>query len=104
MQALYINLDERADRAEFLEAELSRVGLTAERLSAITPQTCPPELLERHCDRLGAGVAAAGPLVTARAGVPGFDRVDGLSTTQGQGSDAGSFKTPRASTAPNDSP
>ncbi len=35
--AFYINLDHRLDRREHIEAQLRRIGLTAERVSAVTP-------------------------------------------------------------------
>ncbi|RYD61747.1 MAG: glycosyltransferase family 25 protein, partial [Verrucomicrobiaceae bacterium] len=39
VQAFFINLDSRADRRAFIEAQLARVGLQADRLSAVSPAT-----------------------------------------------------------------
>lgn len=39
LQAFYINLDSRTDRREFMQAQLDRLGLRAERLAATSPKT-----------------------------------------------------------------
>lgn len=49
LHIFYINLDRRNDRREFMERQFAGSGLTAERISATTPETLPPEAL-RYCD------------------------------------------------------
>lgn len=41
--AFYINLDARLDRREHTERQLARIGLTAERVSAVTPADIPAD-------------------------------------------------------------
>jgi glycosyl transferase family 25 len=41
--AFYINLDSRPDRREHTEQQLARIGLVAERVSAVTPAAIPAE-------------------------------------------------------------
>lgn len=40
--AFYINLDKRLDRREYFEAQLRRIGMEAERVSAVTPADLDP--------------------------------------------------------------
>ncbi len=49
MKIFYINLDRRPDRRAFIEAQLEKLGLEAERISAVTPDALPVEAL-RFCD------------------------------------------------------
>jgi GR25 family glycosyltransferase involved in LPS biosynthesis len=43
--AFYINIDRRTDRREHIEGQLAQAGITAERVSAITPADIAPERL-----------------------------------------------------------
>lgn len=43
----YINLDYRTDRREFIEAGLKRLGLSAQRVPAITPRDLDPAIIAR---------------------------------------------------------
>lgn len=46
----YINLDSRPDRREFMEAQFARLGIAAERISAVTTADVPPHLIAHHDD------------------------------------------------------
>lgn len=50
MQIFYINLDRDTDRRDYLEAQLARAGLSAERVSALTPGDLDPALIAMACD------------------------------------------------------
>lgn len=46
----YINLDGRPDRREFMEDQFTRLGIAAERISAVTIADVPPKLIAHHED------------------------------------------------------
>lgn len=50
MQTYYINLGRRPDRRSEMETKFKRLGLTAERISAITPSELTPAQTARYCD------------------------------------------------------
>lgn len=50
MRIYYVNLDRRTDRRSEMEAQFQRLGLDAERISALTPQHVTAEQREAHCD------------------------------------------------------
>ena len=50
MQIFYINLDRRADRRSEMEAKFSRIGLTASRISAVTPAEITDQQRAKYCD------------------------------------------------------
>ncbi len=52
--AFYINLDSRPDRREHTEQQLARIGLTAERVSAVTPAGIPPERIAAAARHMSA--------------------------------------------------
>jgi glycosyl transferase family 25 len=51
MRTFYINLDSRADRQAFMEAQFATLGIAAQRIAATTPAEIDPESLARHCNR-----------------------------------------------------
>eukprot|EP00873_Tetraselmis_striata_P030983 jgi/Tetstr1/451247/TSEL_038283.t1 len=51
----YINLDTRADRREFFEEQVQRLGLDFKRKSAITPADLKPDEIARFCSE-GQGI------------------------------------------------
>lgn len=57
----YTNVARRTDRRGFMEGQFQKLGLTAERIDAITPDRIAPELLARHCGG-GAGRHSPGDL------------------------------------------
>lgn len=50
MLVYYINLEKRADRRKAMEARLGRLGLSAERIVAVTPDDLGPDDAHRYCD------------------------------------------------------
>ncbi|KKB78380.1 hypothetical protein VW35_12175 [Devosia soli] len=50
MRLYYINLDRRTDRRAEMEAKFTRLGLTAERVSAVTPAEITAAQREKYCD------------------------------------------------------
>lgn len=52
----YINLDRREDRRTFMDAQFDRLGLSAERISAVTPDALDPSLLGRIAGPTGRGL------------------------------------------------
>lgn len=50
MQTYYINLDRRPDRRSEMETKFERLGLPAERISAVTPSELTPAQTARYCD------------------------------------------------------
>ena len=50
MRIYYINLDHDQDRRDRIDAQLGKLGLTATRIRATTPDDVTPELVARHCD------------------------------------------------------
>lgn len=46
----YINLDSRPDRRQFMEEQFARLGIRAERVSALTTADVPAELIAYHDD------------------------------------------------------
>jgi len=50
MRLYYINLDRRPDRRSEMEAKFARLGLAAERVSAVTPAEISHEQRQRYCD------------------------------------------------------
>ncbi|HWA19706.1 MAG TPA: glycosyltransferase family 25 protein [Devosia sp.] len=46
----YINLDNRPERRDFMEAQFARLGLSATRVSAVTPHGPRPDALAPHVD------------------------------------------------------
>jgi glycosyl transferase family 25 len=53
--AFYINLDRDLARRELLEQELLKVGISAERISAVNGRAVPDWLLPFYDDRMGPG-------------------------------------------------
>lgn len=58
--AFYINLDTRLDRREHTERQLARIGLAAERVSAVTPADTPPEFTAAAAGRMSPNELACG--------------------------------------------
>lgn len=50
MRIYYINLDRRTDRRSEMQAKFVRLGLTAERVSAVTPAEISDEQRAKYCD------------------------------------------------------
>lgn len=50
MRIYYINLARRTDRRVLIEGELTRLGLSAERIEATTPDDIPKSDIARYCD------------------------------------------------------
>jgi GR25 family glycosyltransferase involved in LPS biosynthesis len=48
----YINLASRPDRREFMEEQFARLGLSAERIEAVTPSDLTAEQVSIYCDPL----------------------------------------------------
>ncbi|MET3928090.1 glycosyltransferase family 25 protein [Devosia sp. 2618] len=51
MRIYYINMASRPDRRLAMEEQLQTLGLTAERVEAVTPQTINPALIAKYCDQ-----------------------------------------------------
>lgn len=51
MQIYFLNLDRRKDRFEHLSSQLEALGLSGQRVPALTPADLEPTLIARHCDR-----------------------------------------------------
>lgn len=51
MHIYYLNLDQRQDRRDFMERQFARLDLDATRISAATPDSLDPALVQRHCRR-----------------------------------------------------
>lgn len=49
MPVFYINVAARTDRRDYMEAQFSDLGVTAQRIDAVTPATIAPEFLARFC-------------------------------------------------------
>ena len=49
-QTFYINLTSRPDRRDFMEHQFLKLGIAAERVSAVTPADIPQEMQGRYCD------------------------------------------------------
>jgi GR25 family glycosyltransferase involved in LPS biosynthesis len=52
--AFYINLDTRSDRREHTERQLARIGLVAERVSAVTPADIPVDRIAAAARHMSA--------------------------------------------------
>jgi glycosyl transferase family 25 len=50
MRIFYINLDHETGRRDHTEAQLSALGLTAERIAATVPADLPQQLLDQACN------------------------------------------------------
>jgi len=50
MKIVYINVASRTDRRDFMEGQLQALGLSAERIEAVTPADLTREQIDRYCD------------------------------------------------------
>jgi glycosyl transferase, family 25 len=51
MQIYFINLDRRQDRLAHMTDQLQALGLSGQRVPALTPANLDPAMIARHCDR-----------------------------------------------------
>lgn len=50
MQIFYINLARSTERRANMERQFEALGLSAERIEAVTPADIPPEMIRRYCE------------------------------------------------------
>lgn len=49
-QVFYVNLTSRPDRRDFMERQFVKLGIDAERITAVTPGDISAEMRDRYCD------------------------------------------------------